>query len=73
MLFINSFVHTIYFSCFPISQLLSTFLFPNNKTKMLKQNIHKNTMEFILYWLTPSVLEDVDTLGEIPLDNADFV
>lgn len=53
----------------------------NDKTEIPKQNrnekVHKNTMEFILYWLTPPglghVLEGVNTLSEIPLDKADFV
>lgn len=45
---INPFLHTIYFSCFPISQLLSTFLFPNNKIEMLKQkqNETKHPQEY---------------------------
>lgn len=66
---------------FPPSQLLPTFLLSNNKTEMprqqqRKQKAHKNT-EFVLYWPTPAglghVLGGVDTLGEIPVDKADFL
>lgn len=67
---------------FPPSQLLPTFFLSNNKTEMpkqqqMKQKAHKNTMEFVLYWPTPAglghVLGGVDTLGEIPVDKADFL